>query len=223
MSIVKSKHAGNYTTLPNEIFKSDLSIEAIGLLCYFLSLPHNWVIYKTQLHNQLNIGRDKLDRVFNELRNKGYVLSVERRNKGKIEYEHIVYDKPFNGEPLPETPLTEKPLATEQPLINTNKVNKEIKKKEIQIPVLSDFVSFAKNNKPNVLISALELKYKSWVENGWCNGNGRQIKNWKTNLLNTLPYLPEDKTIIQSNTNLPNNWEQMSLTQKQQWRANNGN
>lgn len=110
MSIVKSKHASNYTVLPNEIFKSGLSVEAIGLLCYFLSLPHDWVIYKTQLHSQLNMGREKLDRVFKELQNKGFVLSVKKHSEtGKIEYEHIVYDKPYNGEPSLDIPYTEKP------------------------------------------------------------------------------------------------------------------
>ena len=62
--IIKSKHAGNYTILPNEVFEQQLSMEAIGLLSYFLSLPSDWVIYKSQLHSQLNIGREKLDRMF---------------------------------------------------------------------------------------------------------------------------------------------------------------
>jgi hypothetical protein len=98
MSIVKSKHASNYTVLPNEIFTSGLSIEAIGMLSYFLSLPHDWVIYKTQLHTQLNMGRDKVDRIFKELHEKGYLMSVkEFNNKGQFTYNHIIYDKPFNG------------------------------------------------------------------------------------------------------------------------------
>ena len=100
MSIVKSKHASNYTVIPNDVFKQGLSIEAIGLLMYFLSLPHDWVIYKTQLHTQLNIGSDKTDRIFKELQNAGYLLSVRSQNaKGVMEWEHVVYDKPFNGEP----------------------------------------------------------------------------------------------------------------------------
>lgn len=117
MAIIKSKHASNYTVIPNELFKQGLSIEAIGLLTYLISLPHDWVIYKTKLHEQLNIGRDKLDRVFKELQTKGYVLSVERTNeKGLFEWEHIVYDKPYNGEPQSGNPCSE-----EQLLLSTNK------------------------------------------------------------------------------------------------------
>lgn len=136
MAIYKSKHASNYTVLPNEVFKSKLSIEAIGLLAYFLSLPADWVIYKTTLHEQLNIGRDKLNTIFNELRDAGYLISVEKRDGGKISYEHIVYDKPYNGEPSTEKPLTEKPSTVEpstenMPLLNTNKQSTNILSKDI--------------------------------------------------------------------------------------------
>jgi len=140
MSIIKSKQASDYTVIPNKVFKSGLSIEAIGLLSYFLSLPHDWVIYKTKLHEQLNIGREKLDRMFKELQDSGYVLSVKRQQEsGQFEYEHIVYDKPFNDEPhtaLPHTvkpptgkPLTGSPHTANQPLQST-KGTKEIKQKK---------------------------------------------------------------------------------------------
>ena len=126
MSIVKSKHASNYTVLPNDIFTSGLSIQAIGLLAYFLSLPHDWVIYKTTLHTQLDMGRDKVDKTFKELQNKGYLLSVKEYDKnGKFTYNHIIYDRPYNGEPSTNLPHTEKPhtdlpLTAEQQLLSTN-------------------------------------------------------------------------------------------------------
>lgn len=193
MSIVKSKHASNYTVLPNEIFKSGLSVEAIGLLCYFLSLPHDWVIYKTQLHSQLNMGREKLDRVFKELQNKGFVLSVKKHSEtGKIEYEHIVYDKPYNGEPSLDIPYTEKPSTANTQLQSKEELNtkEQSKKDKIKnIPPLFEFLDFATTNKPNVDLKAVELKYKSWVENNWNDGNGKKIINWKSKLLNTLPYI----------------------------------
>jgi hypothetical protein len=129
MAIIKSKHASNYTVLPNDVFKSGLSLDAIGLLSYLLSLPHDWVIYKTQLHNQLGIGRDKLNSAFSKLTNTGYILSVKKQNKfGKIEYEHIVYDKPYNGEPQAENPHTVSPLAANLQLQSTNNTKETITK-----------------------------------------------------------------------------------------------
>jgi hypothetical protein len=153
MSIVKSKHASNYTVLPNEIFTSGLSIEAIGLLSYFLSLPHDWVIYKTQLHTQLKMGRDKVDRIFKELNDKGYLMSVkEFNNKGQFTYNHIIYDKPFNGEPIADKPVTEKP-HTEKPLtdnlllLSTNKQSTKQQSKEYKDNMFEIFWNLYDNKK----------------------------------------------------------------------------
>lgn len=146
MSIIKSKHASNFTVIPNEVFKQGLSIEAVGLLTYLLSLPHDWVIYKTHLHKTLSCGRDKTDRIFKELQDAGYILSVEHRNElGKIHYEHVVYDMPYNGEPVTGNPLTDKPYtgnpSTVNPqLLNTNTTKDVLQNKKEDI--LSDFDIF---------------------------------------------------------------------------------
>ena len=60
-------------------------------------------------------------------------------------------------------------------------------------PSLETFLNYAIENKENVSKSSVELKYKSWVENGWKDGNGKKVTNWKSKLLNTLSFLPEDK------------------------------
>lgn len=35
----------------------------------------------------------------------------------------------------------------------------------------------------------LNAKFDSWIENKWRDGKGQKIKNWKTKLANTIPYL----------------------------------
>ncbi len=91
-------------------------------------------------------------------------------------------------------------LENENNLLITSKVKeskvkeskvKESKVKEIYIPDFSEFKKFALENKQNIDLNSLELKYKSWSENGWKNGNGKEIENWKSTLLNTIPYLKE--------------------------------
>lgn len=202
MAIIKSKHASNYTIIPNEVFNSELSVGAIGLLAYFLSLPHDWIIYKTTVHEKLGIGREKLDRYFKELVNKGYIISVQKHmENGKFEYEHIVYDKPFNGEPQTVNPLTGKPYTAKPQTVNpqllsTNTQSKQLESKEeqnkdIQIPEWVEFLNYATSKKPNVCELSLKLKYDSWLENNWVNGKGNPIKNWKSTLLNTLPYIKD--------------------------------
>lgn len=158
MAIYKSKHTQNFTVLNNEIFKAKLSIEAIGLLAYFLSLPHDWIIYKTQLHSQLNLGKDKLDRIFKELQKSGYVITIEKRNRGKIEYEHIVYDKPFNSEPNTEKPLTEKPYTEKPYTANPQLLNtKELSIEELNTKELNSFVETSSTDRNVVVDDSFNL------------------------------------------------------------------
>ncbi len=134
--IIKSKHASNYTVLPNSIFKKGLSIEAIGMISYLLSLPHNWILYKTTIHRQLNLGRDKCRNIIKELETHRYIISEMRKNKGgKIYYDHVVYDiPPKKGKPLTDLPSTVEP-STDLPLTANKKLiskhsNKETLTKE---------------------------------------------------------------------------------------------
>jgi hypothetical protein len=140
MSIIKSKHASNYTVLPNVVFNTNLSLGAIGLLAKLLSLPHDWVIHKTQLHIQFDIGRDRLSSYFEELESSGFILSVRKNTAKGAVYEYVVYDIPYNGEssPLTENPLTGNPLTgnpfTENPsLLSKDIQSKQILNKQIQI------------------------------------------------------------------------------------------
>jgi hypothetical protein len=214
MAIYKSKHASNYTVLPNEIFKIGLSFEAIGLLSYLLSLPSDWVVYKTQLHTNFDCGRDKMDRIFNELRDAGYILSVKKHDEyGKITYEHIVYDKPYNGEPFTDNPITAEPA-----LQSTNIQSKEKQKKE-SIPNfdLDAFISWFNENCNNIpKIIKFNTKRKKMLEaflkenskkelnecclkvfkSDFCNG--KNDRGWKADIefilnLNNAPKILEGK------------------------------
>lgn len=75
--------------------------------------------------------------------------------------------------------------------------NSPLNKKEI--PIFENFKIYALEQKPNIDEFHLKAKYDSWVEDGWKDGNGNKIKNWKTKLKNTLPYLKEN-----NNKNLQN-------------------
>jgi hypothetical protein len=57
------------------------------------------------------------------------------------------------------------------------------------IPSFDEFKNYALLKKSNIDINHLKLKYESWAENGWKDGNNNHVKNWKSKLLNTLPHL----------------------------------
>jgi len=70
-----------------------------------------------------------------------------------------------------------------------------------KIPAYDDFKEYALENKPSVCLDALKLKYDSWVQNDWKNGNDKEIKNWKSSLLHTLPYIKEKSSAKKENIN----------------------
>ena len=88
-------------------------------------------------------------------------------------------------------------------------------KDNIDIPPFEVFKKYAIEKKPLVDPAALKLKYEAWIEEGWKDGNGRPIKNWKSKVLNTLPYIDEKKGVAGSNLGgdpLPDDYGQPSET-----------
>jgi hypothetical protein len=129
--IIKSKSTERFTTLPNELIKSDiLSLEEKGLLSYLLSLPSDWVLYRKNLYKQLPDSKGTIDRVFKSLQDKGYILSAKQiGTDGKfIGWNHIVYDIPFDRDA--DLPNSDNPTSANAdfgqsaPILNTNYIQK---------------------------------------------------------------------------------------------------
>jgi hypothetical protein len=70
-----------------------------------------------------------------------------------------------------------------------------LKDKKDEIPKKEEFLIYCKSVYDNMGKSfddykfAAELKYDSWVLNNWKDGNDNPIKNWKSKVNNTIPYL----------------------------------
>lgn len=75
-----------------------------------------------------------------------------------------------------------------------NTVNNTEEKKRKAPPPFSEFRDYALTKSSTIEPSALKLKYESWIENNWRDGNDKKIKNWKTKLCNTIPYLPKKES-----------------------------
>lgn len=79
---------------------------------------------------------------------------------------------------------------------------KIIKEKKIEdninLPTELEFLNYCKEvlkEKYQPLEFSLKAKYEAWVDNKWKDGNDAKIKNWKTKIKNTIPYLkPEYKS-----------------------------
>jgi hypothetical protein len=78
---------------------------------------------------------------------------------------------------------------------DSNTLNKKGVVLKDRIPSVESFINYgleqAAKNRLNVTETAISMKYEAWKENGWVNGNGQEIRNWKSSLLNTLKHIQE--------------------------------
>lgn len=112
-------------------------------------------------------------------------------------------DKPINNKPINQLINTYEENFYDEDLSSDTKVlEKEerkkvaLKKESQEYPDLDTFVSFARElyqNELKIDFSPFEFsvrsKYESWINAKWKDGNGKEIKNWKSKLKNTIPYL----------------------------------
>ncbi len=159
--ILKRSLSSNFTQVSNGFIQDNkISILARGLGVFLLSKPNNWVINQENISKELEIGRDKLKRIFNELIIHGYMhkcrhTTFAKKNEQSVFYyisdsKEYLYEEvisrdiksnlptyeqntliPLTKNPLPETSFTKNPTNN---IININNnlsfKNKEINKKE---------------------------------------------------------------------------------------------
>lgn len=116
MTVVRRRHNARFASLPNAIWEDPrISIEAKGTLGYLLSRPHNWNVRPQQVGQVLDIGKDRLQRIFQELIAAGYVTREQTRDESTGSFgsmEYVVRDEPDTGVaslPQPENPQPANP------------------------------------------------------------------------------------------------------------------
>jgi DNA-binding MarR family transcriptional regulator len=97
MSIIRVERMSQpYTMIANATLQdTSISLEARGLLTYLLSKPDTWAVVVTWLQTEMNVGREKLNRIIKELENAGYIETRIIRDGGQFaQYERIVHESP---------------------------------------------------------------------------------------------------------------------------------
>lgn len=137
-TIFRKRLTSNFSVISNEVFESGLSAEAIGVLCYLLSKPDNWVLIQGHLSSKFDCGRDRMQRIISELIDVGYIRKNRPRDpvtKAYLTTEYIIVDS--KTEPLPENPVVGatpceptdgKPVTGNPPLLNTEESNTDSNK-----------------------------------------------------------------------------------------------
>ncbi len=86
--------------LPQDL---NLSLEAVGLLCYLLSKPDGWEVQFEDVEKRSEWGRDKRRRIFAEIEHAGYFERKRFRNAKTQQWE---YDLDLHEQPLPSEKRT---------------------------------------------------------------------------------------------------------------------
>ncbi|MGW0705076.1 hypothetical protein ACWD4G_03710 [Streptomyces sp. NPDC002643] len=117
MQIHRTRHAGNFTVVPNGIAQNRrLSFTARGLLEYLISLPSGAKEdARTLADNNPGVGRKGISDALDELIRERYYFRVTNRDdQGRIRTETYVFDTPQDSfSPLPASPGTGAAGATD--------------------------------------------------------------------------------------------------------------
>lgn len=139
MAFLRKEHKENYTCISNDVFRSDLSLKARGMLCTMLSLPDDWEFSENGLQAILKDGQTSVRSAIKELESAGFLSRTrERDESGRMgRCVWIVCDYPRFENPSMDTPSLDKSnwdnepqLSTKEQSTNEPSTNKSSTKKE---------------------------------------------------------------------------------------------
>jgi hypothetical protein len=208
--IVRSKKTGKsrYTPINNDILQSSqLTCEEKTILIYLLSLPEDWVVYKTVIWQKMNIGRNRFNAHWKGLVDKGYIVSVrviDAETNLVRGWNHIVYEEPVLTESridqssdLPNLGLSENHTIYKGDIQQSNNDTKEREKKEILTPTeqecIDEFILKGKSISEGVAF------FNYWESMNWTRKAGK-IQKWK---MAVVSWIEKSKTFNQDNTTTP--------------------
>jgi hypothetical protein len=151
--IIRVKHSTNFTQIHNDFLRNTkVSWKAKGLLCAIMSLPDNWIVKKTTLHQFSSDGRDATIRAFNELIQNRYVKQVTKYSKdNKGRFTNIVYL-------ISDYPFTENLNTDINEQINTEEINTvTLNNVEINNSIVSTVANTISEELYNKLINDIKL------------------------------------------------------------------
>lgn len=147
MAFLRKEHKENYTCISNDVFKSDLSLKARGMLCTMLSLPDDWEFSENGLQAILKDGQTSVRSAIKELESAGFLSRTrERDENGRMgRCVWIVCDYPrfenpnlVNSNLGDEPQLSTKESSTNRPTTKESKRETRHKYGEYSNVLLSD-------------------------------------------------------------------------------------
>lgn len=171
-NIIKRRKTSNYLQLHNYPVQEDLNdLAAIGLLTYIMSLPEDWVLYKTQLQEKFS--RRRVDSAWKILTEKKYAVGFSCYIEGKKQYFYNVSDIAFT-----ENEFIDFVKETLRSLIQQNlsiSSPEEIKDNAFKIKDNPEILSIVQNVQQSKITDVQNVQYKKY--NTKCTVQSVQVQN----------------------------------------------
>lgn len=179
-----------------------ISLESYELQGLFISICGYYWINDCELTLNILLKKYKNEvNLISELIDLGILKHEKRHDKIEIEFLNLQYDLLSEKRKLRQNAgskggnakakLKQKDSYKDKDN-NKDKDKDKLTSIEKSYPTEFEFLDYCKiilNEKYNPLEFSLKAKYQAWVNNKWKDGNDKIIKNWKTKINNTIPYL----------------------------------
>ena len=180
---------------------SQMVMEAIGV--------KNWRTYSSGLNDLVDFGFFKMIEI-SKNQYSSNIIGIVKNTKAHTKAHTKALDKALSKHSTKHSTKHSQSIVSIDKQLNNEQVTiKQINKID-KIPSLDEFFFYAQSipefkNDFEQLKFSIQAKYETWVSDDWKDGHGIKIKNWKTKLKNTLPYL---KKVNNGNTQQPTNNEE---------------
>ncbi len=159
-----------------------------------------FVTGRKKLSLETGISESKIERILKVFESEQQI--EQQTNSRSRVISILLWDKYQQTEQQVDSKWT----ANEQQVdTNNNDKNNKNDKNKNTIPSFFEFLDYAKtlDKYHSNLEQPLKTKYDSWVANDWHDGKNNKIKNWKSKLISTFPYILKDNPISTFKINFP--------------------
>ena len=129
MTKIRVDRVKGYTVMSNyHLRDKSLSLKAIGLMSFMLSLPEDWDYSIEGLSKVVKDGRDAIRTAIKELEDRHYLIREQKSTSRGLfaEMEYHLYMVPYTGNPLAENPTTANQTADNPTQISTDLTKHEL-------------------------------------------------------------------------------------------------
>ena len=159
---------------------TSMVMEATGIKSYSVYKKHLDQLVEFGFIDMIELSRNQYS---------ANIIALKENDKASIK----ALDKALIKHSSKQTESTSQSIITIDKQVNNSTIKQEDKNKKKGVPPSFDsFLNHAqkKAEEKNIFLDTekVKTKFEAWLENGWCDLNGKKIINWKVKITSNLPY-----------------------------------